>query len=334
MNYAWQTTLYHDNHRHDEPVDESVATTTQIDPLGCGGDLYYYGITLTVTDDGGLSDTFEKLIYPNCNAPQAINDLAIYQDGGTVIIDVLANDLSNNSIDPATVVIKTDVMHGTTIVNPTTGVVTYTHDGMGSSNDEFTYTVEDDMGNESNIATVSLSLSGPPTVLITSPSEGAELVGSSFEVTFSASGDLTLADHVHLSIDGRPHITMSGVNGSYTFTDLHPGYHTIKAQLVDENHTPLDNMEAMHEVQIRLLNQSACQGNGLLALYTFEEGSGTTVNDVSGVGSPLNLTISDPGQVNWLNGGGLQINGNTMINSMVAASKIIDGLQSTNAYLH
>ncbi len=33
--------------------------------------------------------------------------------------------------------------------------------------------------------------------------------------------------------------------------------------------------------------------DGLVVLYTFEGGSGTTVTDVSGVGTPLNLTISD-----------------------------------------
>ena len=32
---------------------------------------------------------------------------------------------------------------------------------------------------------------------------------------------------------------------------------------------------------------------GEVVLYTFEEGVGTTVYDISGVGTPLNLTIAD-----------------------------------------
>lgn len=38
----------------------------------------------------------------------------------------------------------------------------------------------------------------------------------------------------------------------------------------------------------------------LVALYTFEEGSGTTVQDRSGVGTPLNLNISSASKVAWL----------------------------------
>ena len=39
----------------------------------------------------------------------------------------------------------------------------------------------------------------------------------------------------------------------------------------------------------------------LVVLYTFEEGSGSTVTDVSGVGTPLNLTIQNPANVTWGN---------------------------------
>ena len=38
---------------------------------------------------------------------------------------------------------------------------------------------------------------------------------------------------------------------------------------------------------------------GLQALYTFEEGGGNVVHDVSDVGDPVDLTISDPGNVTW-----------------------------------
>lgn len=41
----------------------------------------------------------------------------------------------------------------------------------------------------------------------------------------------------------------------------------------------------------------------LVALYTFQEGSGNIVQDVSGVGTPLNLTIGTPNNTTWLAGG-------------------------------
>ncbi|MFQ6026023.1 MAG: LamG-like jellyroll fold domain-containing protein, partial [Dehalococcoidia bacterium] len=39
---------------------------------------------------------------------------------------------------------------------------------------------------------------------------------------------------------------------------------------------------------------------GLVALYNFAEGAGDTVHDVSGVGTPLDLRITHPDQVQWL----------------------------------
>ena len=50
----------------------------------------------------------------------------------------------------------------------------------------------------------------------------------------------------------------------------------------------------------------------LQVLYELEEGSGTTVTDTSGVGTPLNLTIGSASAVTWISGG-LQVNSATLI---------------------
>ncbi|HEU5101417.1 MAG TPA: LamG domain-containing protein, partial [Roseiflexaceae bacterium] len=63
---------------------------------------------------------------------------------------------------------------------------------------------------------------------------------------------------------------------------------------------------------------------GLVALYTFAEGSGTTVNDVSGVSSPLNLKISKAASVTWLPGGGLSVSAPVVIASAADTKKIFD----------
>ena len=70
--------------------------------------------------------------------------------------------------------------------------------------------------------------------------------------------------------------------------------------------------------------------NGLLVLYTFDEGFGTIITDISGVGVPLNLTIADPENTTWVTGG-LSINSSTIIPSGVAATKIIDACMASNA---
>lgn len=70
--------------------------------------------------------------------------------------------------------------------------------------------------------------------------------------------------------------------------------------------------------------------SGLRALYTFQEGSGTQVNDVSDVGTQLDLTINQPSAVTWLAGGGLNVTNSAAIKSS-GATKIIDACQDSNA---
>ena len=69
--------------------------------------------------------------------------------------------------------------------------------------------------------------------------------------------------------------------------------------------------------------------NGLFVLYTFEEGSGLTMNDTSGTGTPLNLTAASAGAINWIPGG-LEIQSSTIVQSAGAASKIINASTASN----
>ncbi|MDY6877155.1 MAG: pre-peptidase C-terminal domain-containing protein [Chloroflexota bacterium] len=70
--------------------------------------------------------------------------------------------------------------------------------------------------------------------------------------------------------------------------------------------------------------------SGLQLLYTFEEGSGTTVYDVSGVEPLLHLTVEDEAAVDWVPGGGLSINSSTIVASASAATKVIDACKGSN----
>jgi uncharacterized repeat protein (TIGR01451 family) len=70
--------------------------------------------------------------------------------------------------------------------------------------------------------------------------------------------------------------------------------------------------------------------DGLQVLYTFREGSGTTVHDVSGVGVPLDLEMSDGSAVTWVPGGGLAIDSATLIASAGPATKVISACQGSN----
>ncbi|MHC4075085.1 MAG: FG-GAP-like repeat-containing protein [Planctomycetota bacterium] len=69
--------------------------------------------------------------------------------------------------------------------------------------------------------------------------------------------------------------------------------------------------------------------DGLVALYTFYEGGGAAVNDVSGVGEALNLTILDPANVSWASGS-LSIDSVTIVSSQTAATKLYDAISASN----
>ena len=66
---------------------------------------------------------------------------------------------------------------------------------------------------------------------------------------------------------------------------------------------------------------------GLVVLYTFEEGEGAVVHDVSNSGDPLDLEINDGSNITWFPGG-LAIDGATLIASTGPAAKVIDAAQA------
>jgi|GEM_PF-553146 len=69
--------------------------------------------------------------------------------------------------------------------------------------------------------------------------------------------------------------------------------------------------------------------DGLTVLYTFQEGTGTTVNDISGVGTPMNLTIAEPSEVTW-SPDVLSVHSPTIIRTDSAATKLYDAIAATN----
>lgn len=70
--------------------------------------------------------------------------------------------------------------------------------------------------------------------------------------------------------------------------------------------------------------------DGLIAEYDFEQGSGDTVADVSGAGTPMDLWIDDPASTTWVTGG-LRLDAPTLVRSPFWASKIVDACTATNA---
>ncbi|MBI9057797.1 MAG: tandem-95 repeat protein [Labilibaculum sp.] len=127
----------------------------------------YFGtdnFSYQITDGNGDAVTANVTInvtFINDGAPVAVNDNTSTNEDTAVTIDVLANDSDvdgNQTIDKASVLIKTGPSNGTLSQNFVTGEVTYTPNNNYTGADSFTYTIKDISGLESNIATVSINI--------------------------------------------------------------------------------------------------------------------------------------------------------------------------------
>lgn len=154
----------------------------------------YFGtdnFSYKITDGNGDAVTANVLItinFINDGAPVAVNDNTSTNEDTAVTIDVLANDSDidgNQTIDKASVLIKTSPSNGTLNQNFVTGEVTYTPNNNYTGADSFTYTIKDNSGLESNIATVSINVTvdnDPPVAICK----------SGVVISLDASGSYTL----------------------------------------------------------------------------------------------------------------------------------------------
>src|SRR5262249_53219998 len=138
---------------------------------------------------------------------------------------VLANDADpDGTVDPTTVTITAGPAHGTVSVDGATGNITYSPAANYSGPDSFSYTVKDNGGVVSNIATVSLqviAVADPPTLSV-ADATGDE--GSAIPLSISAAlTDTDGSESLSITVAGVPvGVTLSaGTNnggGTWTLT--------------------------------------------------------------------------------------------------------------------
>ena len=71
-----------------------------------------------------------------------------------------------------------------------------------------------------------------PKLVITSPAEAATVAGGTVNITYTTAGDLTGVDHVHFQVDGDPVQMDLSLDGTYSFSGVHVGSHTLNGWLV------------------------------------------------------------------------------------------------------
>jgi len=172
----------------------------------------------------------------------------------------------------------------------------------------YAVTAQDAVGNlsaSSNQAFATISLdTTPPTVAITSPTNGTTLAGA-VTITVSATDNVAVAG-VQFLLDGANlGAEVTGAGPTYTFSwntsNVTNGIHTISARVRDgANNTALAS-----NISVTVLNTAPY---GLVAAYSFNQGSGLTATDSSGNGITGTLNGA-----NWTptghNGSALSFNG-------------------------
>ncbi|MFM2385944.1 MAG: hypothetical protein RL660_701, partial [Bacteroidota bacterium] len=197
------------------------------------GDTIYTPLSITVVDPND----------PNSNNPILGTDLVTTQNGATVTIPTLANDVSGNpgiALVPSTTAITTAPANGTATVNTTTGEITYVPNAGFAGTDTIRYSVTDAAGNTSTaiqVVTV-LPLNAPNTTTaaddIKTTPNGILVSGNALANDNDAEGD-TQATLPQNFTNASGTFVMDAA-GNYTFTPA-PGF----SGTVDFPYTVFDN---------------------------------------------------------------------------------------------
>jgi len=199
--------------------------------------------------------TIERTALPPLTAP----DSATVDEGGTVNINVLANDTArDNPINAAGVTVVTSPTNGTVTVN-SNGVIQYIHNGSETTADSFTYRVSDTAGLTSATTTVSLvvvPVNEPPVAVNDSKS-----IASNIQAIIDlAANDFDVDDGLDLSgivIGTAPVRGTLTIHNDGTVTYVHDGSESVQDTFtyrIKDKSGALSN-EATVSLSIELINQ-------------------------------------------------------------------------------
>jgi hypothetical protein len=255
------------------------------------------------------------------DAPAANDDTATVAEDGSVTIPVLENDTDLDD-DTLTVTSVTQPANGTVTMNP----VTYTPNANFFGTNSFTYTVSDGNGG-TDTATVTVTVTAVNDAPVAVNDSAATL--AEVPVTIQVRANDTDVDSPTLTITA----VTQGANGTVAIDAGQTVTYTPATAWVGPDtftYTISDGAGGTATATVSVDVQAPPRvSTDVQVLYTFDEGSGTTVNDVSGVGTPLNLTVDNASAVTWLPGA-LSIDSNTLVQTAGTATKVINASEASN----
>jgi PKD repeat protein len=231
-------------------LDKSRTVTIDISNLTPGTEATLYFDLLgfgdvdsrVVIDDVRLSDQ-------NLLPPTTVDDTATAIQGEEKVINILANDSDDDgTIAPESVQIQTEPEHGSVIARPD-GTVSYLTNPRFVGTDSFTYVVQDNDGQVSEPATVTVEVknAAPKITEINIPdniTEGDEVTlkaiatdagNDELTYTWDFGDDTTLNGQTAV----RDYVDNSTYTGTLTVTDTHGGSDTQSFEITVNNTTPV-----------------------------------------------------------------------------------------------
>ncbi|MCA9881473.1 MAG: DUF1593 domain-containing protein, partial [Anaerolineae bacterium] len=237
------------------------------------------------------------------------------------------------------------------------GLETITLDGTGSADPDGTLILYEWAENGTVIATgeqPTLDLIvGTHTIILTVTDDRGDTASDTVIITVIPANQPPVADAgsnqtvVDTDRNGTEQVTLDGRNSSDDGTIVSYVWSDSNGQIATGDNPMVSLPVGIHFITLVVTDEFGQQGSdivtiivqapsptsrvsdNLLALYEFNEGSGNTVNDTSGVGSPLNLTIANMGNATW-GTGTLDVISTNTIQSSAAATKINEGIASTD----
>jgi len=179
----------------------------------------------TVEDQEGLVSTPASVFVTVTNLndpPIAVNDTVNVTEDVAKVISVSDNDLDiDGTVVPATVSLASQPLHGSTSVDGATGEITYSPDSDFFGVDSLTYSIQDDGGAPSNVATVRLNVSNvndPPIAVNDTTSTEPNLAVSVLVIANDKDNDGTIDPASILAGPSSHGTTSVKANGEITYT--------------------------------------------------------------------------------------------------------------------
>jgi len=186
-----------------------------------------------------LSHILALLIYlPAINAGSLEQSVSVSRGDRTTIDLLWPCETMNAACDGASVEISAHPIEGVLFEVDESGKVDYQHGGASTDPDNFSYLISIIGHTEKLEASVSINVHLPDSrVHILSPIPGATIQGDTVTVEYRITGDGH--DHAHIQLNGEGHISIPDGSGSYQFTNVEPGSHSVTISLANSNHKQL-----------------------------------------------------------------------------------------------